>query len=125
MNAKTCKSLRGLAMGQSLPGEPLRQLVQYRQETNGKRDKPGQPPYRPIGAVNNPKSFRGRYRNLKSGRIIDEKRILVEQTFTHGKQMVTHTTTAGPPVSKATKPKMNWLQKMSSKFNRIFRHQAR
>jgi len=122
MNAKTCKSLRGLAMGQSLPGELLRQLVQYRQETNGKRDKPGQPPYRPIGAVNNPKSFRGRYRNLKSGRIIDEKRILVEQTFTHGKQpvQVTHTTTVKPQTIKP-----NWLQKMSSKFNRIFRHQAR
>lgn len=73
MNAKKCKELRKLAMSQSPTNEPLRQLVQYAQiayDAQGKRRTA-------IAAVNNPESFRGRYRSMKSGRNIDPKRLVM------------------------------------------------
>lgn len=49
MNAKKCKALRRRAMAQSVPGEPLRQLLIL---DTGR-------------VVNNQNTFRGRYRALK------------------------------------------------------------
>ncbi len=85
MNAKKCKELRKLAMSQSPTNEPLRQLVQYAQiayDAQGKRRTA-------IAAVNNPESFRGRYRNHKSGRTIDRKRLVGARQ----ERMVTETST--------------------------------
>ena len=79
MNAKKCKALRKQAMLLSTPNEPLRQLVQYAQiayDAKGKRREA-------IAAVNNPESFRGRYRSMKSGRSIDPKRLVTASQYTN------------------------------------------
>jgi hypothetical protein len=111
----------------SLPGEPLSQLVMFKQLCN--------PWFNPITkkteprtaycAVNNPRSFRGRYRNLKSGRFIDTKRIDAAGRDMEARKVM-HTTTATQPHADRphTPQKPNWLQKMAARFNRRFRKQS-
>lgn len=77
MNAKTCKELRKTARAITV-GRPERQLVQYAN------------PNKSISAVNMPGTTRYVYRNLKTGRTIDPKRIVMEKV----KNDTTHTTTA-------------------------------
>lgn len=89
MNAKKCKELRKLAMSQSPTNEPLRQLVQYAQiayDAQGKRRTA-------IAAVNNPNTFRGRYRSMKSGRTIDPKRLVVHSLPTYNETTSTASST--------------------------------
>lgn len=66
MNAKTCKELRKTARAITV-GRPERQLVQY---VN---------PNKSISAVNAPGTTRAVYREMKSGRTIDPKRIVMEK----------------------------------------------
>ena len=125
MNGSKAKSLRRAAMLSSLEGEPLRQLVQFAQICNpwfNPTTKKSEP-RRTVCAVNSPLSFRGRYRNLKSGRTIDTKRIVVEQTMTRGKQPVTHrTVTAATDLNRpVVKPTL--FQREVMRFNRVFRKQ--
>lgn len=121
MNAKKAKELRTIAMNSLLPGEPLRQLVLFKQVCTPRTGPDGKT-YTPVahGAVNNPKTFRGRYRNLKSGRVIDTKRI--EAAAKDIEFIRTSTTTAQQ--AQPTHPKPNWLQKLAQKlaqkFSRVF-----
>jgi len=126
MNAKTAKLLRRSALESSLPGEPLRQLVQFAQICNPwynpvtKKTEPRQT----VCAVNNPLSFRGRYRNLKSGRTIDMSRIVKEQTFTRGKQAMTHNPAAELVLNSHQKKTLNIFQRAAQKARRFFRKQS-
>ena len=74
MNDKKAKALRKQAMDASSTGEPLRQLVQYRQ-TGGN-----------ICGVNHPQTFRGRYRMLKKRRALNPKHIVYASTMPPKKQ---------------------------------------
>lgn len=114
MNAKNAKLLRKIAMNASTPGEPLRQLVQFSQIAYGVDEKGNVVRRHSVCAVNNPDTFRGRYRNLKSGRTIDRKRILVEKVRNDAPR-------ERPTVTTPTvKPQKSWLQRMSEKFNHVF-----
>lgn len=112
MNAKHVKQLRKTATFESNAGEPKSQLVMFKQQCTPRMGPDGKT-HTPTAfcAVNNPFTFRGRYRTLKSGRSIDVKRIEAAAVMLE-------------QYSKP-QPKQNWLQKMAQRFNRVFRHQAR
>jgi hypothetical protein len=135
MNAKHAKLLRKTARNESPAGEPVSRLVMFKQLCN--------PWYNPTTkkseprtaycAVNSPFSFRGRYRNLKSGRVIDIRRIEAAGREIEAYQARVAAAEAAGEVDGSkhyakggvTPPKKNWLQKMAARFNRTFRHQAR
>ena len=121
MNAKKCKELRRTARFTSNPGESLRQLVGFAQLTNGQHDKPGMPKYQPISAVNNPQTFRGRYRNLKSGRVIDPRRMEMASRVMHAQaaeKLFKHTTTASG-IESLPIPKPTIKEKLVGAFRRF------
>jgi hypothetical protein len=120
MNAKTCKLLRKTAMASSLPGEPIRQLVGFAQLTNGVHKD-----YHPIGAVNNPRSFRGRYRNLKSGRVIDPRRMerAVGIMQAQAAAKIAHDPKNPLHMSDALRPKPTLKDRAVGAFRRFFRRQ--
>lgn len=113
MNAKKCKALRKQAMLLSTPNEPLRQLVQYAQiayDAKGKRREA-------IAAVNNPESFRGRYRSMKSGRSIDPKRLVVHSLPTYS-ETTSKTPSKTPSAASPTQQQTFW-QKLKAKLAKM------
>ena|SRR3990172_5661483 len=127
MNLKQAKELRKIAMRASASGEPMRQLIMYKQLTTPTVNRAGET-YVPTRycAVNNPNTFRGRYRTLKNGRAIDMRRV---EMAMHDIKASARRATEVPSDLYArggvsqVKPKQSWISKMVDKFNRIFRQQ--
>jgi hypothetical protein len=130
MNLKEAKLLRKTAMSMSLPGEPKSQLVMSKQQCN--------PWYNSVTkktetrtaycAVNNPHSFRGRYRNLKSGRSIDVRRIEAAGRDIEAMKAMHTTTSTRSPVVTAIERKSAFAvlrEKVNKIVKRMFRHQHR
>lgn len=129
MNAKKCKRLRRIARSLSNVGEPLRQLVMFKQlctpvVIDGKtRDRTT------FGAVNNPNTFRGRYRTLKNKRTIDVRRIEAAADMMRPQANPVDTIVdrhnAMHHALQAQKQPKTFLQRIRDRVTRMFRHQAR
>lgn len=99
MNAKTAKLLRKVVRESSPVGEPkvlhagVKQMLTPRFNPNTGRTEQGFT----VGVINHPDSFRGRYRNLKSGRTTDRKKIVSLPTREPSKKKVNFTSTITDP----------------------------
>lgn len=121
MNAKTCKELRKTARAITV-GRPERQLVQYRQQANPVYDPVAEKmvPRHAVCAVNMPGTTRAVYREMKTGRTIDPKRIVREK---QKQPQQTATFTTSPVEQKIAKE--SFVQKAKTWFRKFINNKFR